>query len=216
MNNLCVKAYQLLHNDFGLPGISVHLHKIIPIGAGLGGGSSDAAFMLRGLNTHFNLSIPPEKLEEYAARLGSDCAFFIRNHPVFACEKGNVFKDIQLDLDDYYILVVHPQIHISTAEAYSQIIPAMPEKSPEEIVQIPVTKWRDKLKNDFENNSLQQYPEIKMIRDRLYETGAVYACMSGSGSSVFGIFSEKPSVPEALDKYFHWCGKLKKEIEDIQ
>ncbi len=213
MNNLCVKAYRLLNDDFGLPGISVHLHKIIPIGAGLGGGSSDAAFMLKGLNSHFNLSVAQEKLEEYAARLGSDCAFFIRNQPLFALERGNVFRDIKLTLDDYFIMLIHPGIHISTSEAYSQITPAIPERSPDLIVQLPVKEWREELKNDFENNILLKHPEISRIKERLYASGALYACMSGSGSSVFGIFSKMPSVPEDLGGYFHWKGKLKAEVE---
>jgi 4-diphosphocytidyl-2-C-methyl-D-erythritol kinase len=213
MNNLCAKAYRLLHSDFGLPGLSVHLHKIIPVGAGLGGGSSDAAFMLRGLNSHFNLSIPTRKLEEYAARLGSDCAFFIRNQPVFAHERGNVFRDIQLALDDYFIMLVHPRIHISTSEAYSQISPSILEKSPEKIVQLPVKEWKDALQNDFEKNILVKYPEIRMIKERLYASGAIYACMSGSGSSVFGIFSEMPSVPADFDRYFHWRGVLRSKPE---
>ncbi len=213
VNNLCIKAYNQLHNDFGLSAVSVHLHKIIPIGAGLGGGSSDAAFMLRGLDHHFNLSLAPGKLEEYAAKIGSDCAFFIRNHPVFAYERGNVFRDLQVNLDDYYLLLVHPGIHISTAEAYSQITPAWPEKSPEDIARMPVKEWKDLLANDFEKNILARHPEIKKIKDRLYETGAIYACMSGSGSSVFGIFSEMPPVPEDLAGYFHWKGKLKAEVE---
>lgn len=215
MNNLCAKAYHLLHHDFLLPGLAVHLHKIIPVGAGLGGGSSDAAFMLRGLDSHFNLSIASGKLEEYAARLGSDCAFFIRNHAVFAYERGNIFREIQLALDDYFILLIHPGIHISTAEAYSQIIPAFPEKSPEKIVLMPVKEWKNLLLNDFEKNILVRYPEIRMIKESLYASGAIYACMSGSGSSVFGIFSEKPSVPAGLDGYFNWCGKLKAGMEGI-
>ena len=213
MDNLCAKAYYLLHNEYKLPGLSVHLHKIIPIGAGLGGGSSDAAFMLRGLNNHFNLNIPVEKLEEYASRLGSDCTFFIRNQPLFAFEKGDKFRDIPLTLDACYIMLVHPGIHITTAEAYTQIIPAVPEKSPETIVQLPLEEWKNELKNDFEKHIFRLYPEISMIKDNLYRLGAKFAALSGSGSCVFGIFSEMPEVPDEFLSYFHWCGKMKSQIE---
>ncbi|MBN2762764.1 MAG: 4-(cytidine 5'-diphospho)-2-C-methyl-D-erythritol kinase [Bacteroidales bacterium] len=216
MENLCAKAYNLLQSDFNLPGLSVHLHKIIPIGAGLGGGSSDAAFMLKGLNSHFNLSLSTEELEEYAARLGSDCAFFIRNQPVFAYEKGNVFRDLKLILDDFYIMLIHPGIHISTSIAYAQIVPSLPVKSPEKIVLLPVERWKDELQNDFEKSLFGKYPEIRTIKERLYKMGALYACMSGSGSSVFGIFSEMPSVPEDFSSYFHWKGKLQAKMEGNQ
>ena len=211
-NNLCCKAYRLLCDDFNLPGISAHLHKIIPVGAGLGGGSADAAFMLRGISSLFNLSIADEKLEEYASRLGSDCAFFIRNLPVSASERGNKFKVLQLSLDDYYLALICPPVHISTSEAYSQVKPAVPEKTPERIVQLPVKDWKGELKNDFEKSIFSLYPEIAMIKDKLYSMGAVYASMSGSGSSVFGIFKEMPSVSHEFPGCVHWCGPLKPEI----
>jgi len=213
MNNLCAKAYSLLHNDYDLPGLSVYLHKVIPIGAGLGGGSSDAAFMLKGLNDHFSLAIPDEKIEKYASSLGSDCAFFTRNHPVAAYEKGDAFRNIQLTLDDYFIMLVQPRIHVSTSEAYSQVIPGIPGKSPEMIVQLPVNEWKNELKNDFEKSIFRLYPEIGMIKEKLYALGALYASMSGSGSSVFGIFREMPMVPEEFNKYFNWCGKMKSKME---
>jgi 4-diphosphocytidyl-2-C-methyl-D-erythritol kinase len=213
VNNLCCKAYQLLHNDYDLPALSVHLHKIIPVGAGLGGGSADAAFMLRGISSLFDLSISDEKLEEYASRLGSDCAFFIRNHPVSASERGNKFRDLQLSLDGYFLALICPPVHIRTSEAYSQVTPAVPAKTPEMIVQLPVGEWKGELKNDFEKSVFLLYPEIAMIKDKLYSLGAMYASMSGSGSSVFGIFSEMPSVSHEFPGCFHWCGPLKSEME---
>jgi 4-diphosphocytidyl-2-C-methyl-D-erythritol kinase len=212
LNNLCSKAFRLLCNDFALPGLSVHLHKIIPIGAGLGGGSSDAAFMLKGINNYFNLSLTDEKLEEYASRLGSDCAFFIRNHPVSAYEKGNKFADVTLDLSDYYVLLINPGIHISTAEAYARVTPALPLGTPEMIVQTPVTEWKDSLTNDFEKSVFPAHPEIAEVKEMLYEHGALYASMSGSGSSVFGIYDKPPVVPEIFGKYFIWSGPLKSAI----
>jgi len=213
VNNLCSIAYRLLYDDYDLPGISAHLHKVIPVGAGLGGGSSDAAFMLRGIRHFFELSITDEKLGEYASRLGSDCAFFIRNLPVSASERGNKFRDLRLSLDDYYLALICPPIHIRTSEAYSRVIPAVPEKTPERIVHLPVKDWKGELKNDFEKSIFSLYPEIAGIKDKLYSMGALYASMSGSGSSVFGIFKEMPSVSHEFPDCFHWCGPLKPKME---
>jgi 4-diphosphocytidyl-2-C-methyl-D-erythritol kinase len=208
-NNLCTKAYQLLCNEFDLPGLSIHLHKIVPIGAGLGGGSADAAFMLKGLNDMFDLKLTYNKLEDYAARLGSDCAFFIRDRPVFAYDRGHKFRDTSLFLDEYYILIVYPFVHISTTQAYSRVIPAMPEISPEKVVQLPIREWKGLLKNDFEKSVFGLYPALKTIKDRVYETGALYASMSGSGSAVFGIYNGMPDIPEDFLSYFTWRGSLK-------
>ena len=195
------------------PALTVHLHKIIPVGAGLGGGSSDAAFMLRGISDLFDLSVADEKLEEYASRLGSDCAFFIRNLPVLASERGNIFRDLRLSLDDYYLALICPPVHISTSEAYSRVIPAVPAETPERIVQLPVKEWKEELKNDFEKSIFPLYPEIAGIKDKLYSMGALYASMSGSGSSVFGIFKEMPSVSHEFPDCFHWCGPLMESTE---
>ena len=211
-NNICCKAYRLLHEDYDLPAISAHLHKIIPVGAGLGGGSADAAFMLLGINGLFDLSIKVEKLEEYASRLGSDCPFFIRNHPVSASERGNKFMDLQLSLDDYYLALICPPVHVSTAEAYSLVKPSVPDKTPEMIVHLPLKDWKKELKNDFEKSIFNLYPEIAMIKDKLYSMGALYASMSGSGSSVFGIFDERPSLSQGFPDCFQWSGPLKREI----
>ena len=207
--NICIKAYQLLCNEFDLPGLSIHLHKIIPIGAGLGGGSADAAFMLKGLNDLFDLKLTFNKLGDYAARLGSDCAFFIRNRPVFAHDRGDKFRNTSLFLDEYYILLVCPYIYISTSEAYSKVIPAMPGISPEKVVQLPISDWKSSLQNDFEESIFGLYPALKTIKDRLYDTGAIYASMSGSGSSVFGIYHGMPDIPDDFVSCFTWRGSLK-------
>jgi 4-diphosphocytidyl-2-C-methyl-D-erythritol kinase len=208
-DNLCVKAYRLLAADYDIPAVAVHLHKIIPVGSGLGGGSSDAAFMLKGLNNLFKLEISDDKLEGYASRLGSDCAFFIRNHPVSAHGKGNLFKTTDIRLNDYHIIIVCPPVHIKTSEAYSFVTPANPEFPPEKIVHLPINEWKKKLKNDFEKSIFHLYPQIRYIKDKLYNQGALYASMSGSGSSVYGIYKETPVIPEEFLEYFTWCGPLK-------
>lgn len=192
-NNLCVRAYKLLKRDFpGLPKIKMHLHKSIPSGAGLGGGSADAAFALLMLNKMFNLGMSREKLLYYAAELGSDCPFFIINKPCFASGKGEILEEIPLDLNGYKIIVVNPGIHVDTGLAFLSIIPAMPEKSIRDIVlQEPLERWKDELINDFEKGIFARYPEIAELKDLLYEKGAIYASMSGSGSTVYGIFSPK-------------------------
>lgn len=195
-DNLVVKAYKLLDKDYDLPPVEVYLRKEIPSGAGLGGGSSDAAFMLKLINDTFKLNIPIEKLEEYAALLGADCAFFIRNKPVFATGIGNIFSPISLSLKDYGLIVVKPDIFVSTREAFANIKPSQPKKSLKEIILSPVSEWKELMVNDFEKSVFPQFPEIGKIKEELYNKGAIYAAMSGSGSSVFGIFEPKVPLPE--------------------
>ena len=187
--NLCLKAYRLLQDHYDLPGIEMHLLKHIPTGAGLGGGSSDAANTLLMLTALFNLDISSAELEKLAAELGSDCAFFIRNKPVFACGRGEQFIDIDLDLSGKFIVIVKPDVHISTLEAYAMIKPVEGRPSPREIVQLPLDEWNENLVNDFEMPVFDKYPEIKEIKESLYKMGALYASLSGSGSAVFGIFA---------------------------
>ncbi|MFM9027036.1 MAG: 4-(cytidine 5'-diphospho)-2-C-methyl-D-erythritol kinase [Bacteroidota bacterium] len=190
-SNLCVRAYQLLAADHTIGPLKIHLHKIIPIGAGLGGGSSDAAFVLKGIDRLFGLGLSDSRLEEYAAKLGSDCPFFIRNRAVYATGRGEKFEDLKLKLDDYFFVVVKPRVHVSTAEAYSGVVPLRPETSLKELIKKPIEKWKDVIRNDFEKTILDSYPSIRKIKKRLYDEGAVYASMSGSGSAVYGIFREK-------------------------
>ncbi len=169
--------------------MDIYLHKIIPIGAGLGGGSSDAAFTLQILNEMFQLFLDATILEDYAAQLGSDCAFFIRNKPVLAFERGDVFGSVRVDLTGKKLLLIYPEIHVSTAEAYSRIKPETPDSSIKEILeQQPMEQWKDALKNDFEGSVFQLFPRVAELKDKLYAAGAQYACMSGSGSSVFWHF----------------------------
>ena len=202
-DNLVVKAYRLLKTDYpDLAPIDIHMYKHIPTGAGLGGGSADAAFMIKLLNEKFHLKLSNEKMEEYAARLGADCAFFIRNKPVFASGIGNVFEPVNLSLKGYYIILVKPDIFVSTKDAFSNIIPIQPTQSLKEIARMPIETWRATMKNDFESSVFQKYPEIAAIKDKLYDMGAIYASMSGSGSSVFGIFREQV---EFVDEIFSGC-----------
>lgn len=194
--NLVVKAYQLLDKEFNLPLVEIHLYKHIPSGAGLGGGSSDAAFMLKLLNEHFQLNLSVSQLEAYAATLGADCAFFIRNKPTFAEGIGNIFSPIELSLSGYGIMIVKPDIFVSTREAFSNIHPKRPEHPIKEVIQRPVSEWKDTLINDFEASVFPLHPAIGAIKQELYNQGAAYASMSGSGSSVFGLFVPEASLPE--------------------
>jgi 4-diphosphocytidyl-2-C-methyl-D-erythritol kinase len=208
-NNLCVKAYQLLNRDFTLPAIAIHLHKIVPPGAGLGGGSSDAAFMLKNLNTQFELNLDEDKLCDYASQLGSDCSFFIKNRPLYGYERGNMFREIPLFPGYFEIVVVNPGIHVSTAEAYLGVQPGKPARPLEELINLPVEQWRDQIINDFEDNVAKKHPVIGDIKNQLYTMGAVYASMSGSGSSVYGLFIEKaPAIENQFPEFFCWSGPI--------
>jgi len=187
--NLCVKAYRLLKHDFpGMSSVKIHLHKVIPAGAGLGGGSADAAFALKCMNEILGLQLSTQQLINYAAVLGSDCPFFIINKPCYAKGRGEILEEIQLDLSPYKFVIVNPGIHIDTGRAFLNIHPELPERSVKEIIAGPIQKWKDELSNDFEKVIFAQHREIVDIKDMLYIHGAVYASMSGSGSTVFGIF----------------------------
>lgn len=210
-NNLVVKAYRLLKKDFpNIGGIDIHMFKHIPTGAGLGGGSADAAFMIKLLNDKFKLNLSIEKMEEYAAILGADCAFFIQNKPVFASGIGNIFEPINLSLKGYYIVLVKPDIFVSTKDAFANISPKKPQQSLKEIIRMPIETWRATMKNDFEDSVFQKFPEIAAIKDKLYDMGAIYAAMSGSGSSVFGIFREQV---EFVDEVFSGCFRRQRTLE---
>ncbi len=204
--NLCVKAYELLKQDFKLLPVDIGLLKNIPIGAGLGGGSSDAAFTLKLLNELFELNLSVESLENYARLLGSDCAFFIRNKTVFASGKGDQFEEIDLSLHNYVIVLVNPCIHIGTAEAYSNTIPKKPKTSLQDLISLPIEEWKNNIKNDFEESIFPNYPQIAEIKNNLYNLGALYSSMSGSGSSVYGIFSSIPELKNVFPHYFVWVG----------
>jgi 4-diphosphocytidyl-2-C-methyl-D-erythritol kinase len=197
--NILFKAYSLLKLKHKLPPFQVFLHKSIPMGAGLGGGSADAAFFLKLMNQKFGLKVTTEELTDMARQLGSDCAFFIENIPVYASRKGDVFEKINVGLGKYFLLMVYPGINSNTKEAYNGIIPSKPQRSVKEIVlNEKIDAWKNILVNDFEKSVFKKYPEIEELKSSLYKNGAIYAAMSGSGSAVFGIFEEKPElqVPE--------------------
>lgn len=194
-HNLCSKAYHLLKKDFpALPAIQMHLHKVVPMGAGLGGGSADGAFTLNMLNQQFGLGLSEQQLLDYALLLGSDCPFFIINTPCFATGRGEQLVSLSIDLSGYRFVLVNPGIHIPTGWAFSQISPNRPALNCKDIIMQPVETWRDTLINDFESSVLTTYPTIQGIKDALYQQGAIYASMTGTGSTVYGIF-QKNSTP---------------------
>ncbi len=196
-DNIVVRAYRMLLEDFDLPPVDIMLYKHIPSGAGLGGGSSDCAHMIMLLNRRFGLRMTNSCIERYASRLGADCAFFVRNVPVFATGIGNEMKSIDLSLKGYYLLLVKPDIEVSTRQAYSFVDPEPSENPLDEIVLRPVPEWRGLVKNDFEKSVFGIYPEIGLLKEQIYDMGAVYASMSGSGSTVYGLFNSPVDNPES-------------------
>lgn len=206
--NLVTRAKNLIARDYPLPPLAVFLLKSIPIGAGLGGGSSDAAFMIKMLSDMFDLDIPIEQQENYARQLGSDCAFFIRNQPVYCYGRGDQFEEVGLSLKGYHLVLVNPGIHISTAQAYAGVKPSVPEQDLRDLISRPVSEWKNYVRNDFEDSVFPLYPEISRLKDTLYQLGAVYASMSGSGSSVYGIFKNAPKIDNNFKTCFVWQGEL--------
>jgi 4-diphosphocytidyl-2-C-methyl-D-erythritol kinase len=197
--NLCVKAFEILKKDFPtLPNVKIHLHKHIPMGAGLGGGSSDATAVLKLINQQFNLGLNNTQLVDYAAQLGSDCAFFVYDNAYHATGRGEILQPSNCDLSNYQMVLIHPGIHISTAWAFNQLTPSSKEKSIAEIVAQPIEQWKENLINDFELPIIQAHPTIGEIKNLLYEKGAIYASMSGSGSSLFGIFHKDQPLSSSL------------------
>ena len=207
-DNLVTKALRLVSQDYSIPPLSIYLLKTIPIGAGLGGGSADAAFMIGMLSELFNLNLSTETKEAYARKLGSDCAFFIRNRPTYCYGKGDEFLPIELPLIGYHLLLVNPRIHISTAEAYAHVKPSVPDQNLQELLQLPIEDWKNHIHNDFEYALFERYPEIAQLKNDLYELGAIYASMTGSGSSVYGIFKNAPNFDNKFKNCFVWQGEL--------
>jgi 4-diphosphocytidyl-2-C-methyl-D-erythritol kinase len=195
-NNLCYKAFKLVQQDHKVPNQQITLLKNTPIGAGLGGGSSDAAHVIKLMNTKFRLGLSVQQMENYAAALGADCAFFIRNEPVYATGIGEQLEPLVLDLSAHHLLLITPPVHVSTAEAYSGVIPNPNTKYLPDLMKSQVQDWRGLVKNDFEASVFSRYPAIKKIKDELYRAGALYASLTGSGSSVYGIFAEDIRLPE--------------------
>ena len=207
--NLVEKTYRLLQQDFDIPPVRMFLYKNIPVGAGLGGGSSDAAFALKLLNNLFNLCLTNEQLMLYAGRLGSDCPFFIENTPALGEGRGEVLTACPIpQLFGKHIVIVKPNMSISTAEAYKNCIPIQRNDSLSDILSLPLSNWNNTLVNDFEKTLFPVYPELKEIKEALYRKGALYASLSGSGSALFGIFDEKLSCTDFGENYFVFQGKL--------
>jgi len=180
----------MLKQDFGISNVKIHLHKRIPIGAGLGGGSADGAFMLKALNETFDLKISNAQLERYALQLGADCPFFIENTPKYVTGIGEKMMGVDLELSNYEIKVIFPELHISTAEAYGGITPKIPKANLLDLIKQPIENWKGKVMNDFEVAAFTKYPQLQKIKNQLYTDGAIYASMSGSGSVLYGIFGE--------------------------
>lgn len=193
-DNLCIKAYNLLKKDFSeLPPVKMHLHKTIPLGSGLGGGSADGTFTLKLLNEKFNLGIDEKKMLAYSLQLGSDCPFFIINKPCYATGRGEMLEPVSINLSGYFLVIVNPGIHINTGWAFNKSNPVQPSVSVKEIIKWPVEEWNGLLQNDFEEAVFNEYAPIKKIKEELYNLGAVYASMSGSGSSIYGLFKNEIS-----------------------
>lgn len=206
-DNLSVKAYNLMQERYDIPPVKMWLHKIIPSGAGLGGGSSDAAFTLKMLNKIFNLALDSPTLIKLAAYLGMDCPFFIDNLPALATSRGDVLTPLDFSLRDHTICIARPEIHISTAEAYAGVVPLPGQICPTTLTTLSVSSWSGVLKNQFEETLFVDYPQLHAIKDKFYSCGAVYASLSGSGSAVYGIFDSAPKLEREFRGMFYWEGK---------
>lgn len=207
-DNLIIRAYNLLKNNYYLPSLNIFLEKNIPFGAGLGGGSADAAFMLKMLNEEFNLNLTPIDLEKFAAELGADCPFFVLNKPVLASGIGNVFSNINISIKGYYIVLIKPNVYVSTSNAYSGVKVQKSAFSLLNLSEKSISEWKDIVVNDFEKSVFLKFPAIAAIKETLYQQGALYASMSGSGSSVYGIFDKKVDVSTLFQDSFVWADFL--------
>lgn len=207
-NNLCYRAYILLKEAHAIPPVHMHLHKVIPMGAGLGGGSSDAAFTLMGLRNLFKLPLTNEELIPFAQKLGSDCSFFLFNQAQLGTEKGDVLKPIDLSLKGKFLVMIYPNFGISTQEAYAGVKPLKARKNWEKQLTEPVDTWKETISNDFENSLFPIYPQLAALKNELYALGASYAAMSGSGSTLFGLFDHEVKLPENWKEFQTWSGLL--------
>ncbi len=207
--NLCLKAFYLLQEKFDLPTVDIHLHKIVPMGAGLGGGSADAASTLVMLNELFNVNLSTPQLEKMASTLGSDCPYFIHPKPMIGTGRGEILNPVDISLKGKFVVVVKPDIHVSTSEAYRGIELAKDGKSIVDIIKdTEIYGWRELLINDFESSVFRQFPIIQKIKDDLYSMGSIYTSMSGSGSAVFGIFDTQVDLRNHFDDMIYWSGNL--------
>lgn len=206
--NLCEQAHELFTARRKLPPLEIHLHKQIPIGAGLGGGSSNATQILKGLNQLTANPLSPEVLHEMAAELGSDCPFFLHDQAMMMEGRGEILSASTVSLKGLWLVLLFPEIHISTPEAYAGVVPALPELHLKEVLSAPIQKWKVSVKNDFEKGIFIKYPELARIKEELYTAGALYASLSGSGSSLYGVFQEKPSLSGFLSPFIIWEGRV--------
>ena len=197
-SNLCVKAFRLFQENHAIPNIYMHLRKQIPMGAGLGGGSADASYVLRGLNQLFACGLSNDELRGMAAQLGSDCPFFVSDEAQIGRGTGTELSPFTLDLSGYYLKVINPGIHVGTAEAYAGIRFSESNTPLTDILQLPISEWKGQLTNDFESHIFEMHPTIGALKEQLYEEGAVYASMTGSGSTVFGLFEKRPELTTKL------------------
>jgi len=192
-DNLCVKAYQLLQREFEISPVHIHLYKNIPMGGGLGGGSADGTYMLKLLNDEFKLGLSTAELQDYAAQLGSDCPFFVREEPQLATGRGELLEPINVNLKGYYLYLINDGTHVSTQEAYANVSPRQPSRSLEEVVSLPIDQWKAHLHNQFEESVFPRYPHLERFKEQLYDAGAIYASMTGSGATLYGLFESEPS-----------------------
>jgi 4-diphosphocytidyl-2-C-methyl-D-erythritol kinase len=205
--NLILKACELMRAKFHLPFLKIHLHKRIPMGAGLGGGSSDGSFMLRGLADLLEDDVPISLMQTMALQMGSDCPIFLQDKPMIGKGRGEVLEEVSIDLSGHYLALFNPGIHVSTSIAFSKVTIAHPEKPLKELVAQPLAKWKGTLRNGFEDSVFRAYPEIKRLKTEIYSAGAIYSSMTGSGSAVYGIFDSKPVFDAMLKKSIVWQGK---------
>lgn len=207
-DNFCLKAYNFLKEEFKLRPVKIHLHKVLPAGSGLGGGSSDAAHMLTILNAVFKLGLSEEALKKTAARIGSDCSFFLHDTPAIGRERGDVLEPVSLNLKGHYLVVIAPGVHVSTAEAYAGVTPQGQVTDLLQVLKEPVSSWQSSLKNDFEPSVFKKFPALKGMKEKMYSMGALYASMSGSGSSIYGIFDKEVSYEKHFKEVLGWSGWL--------
>ncbi|MEZ4722474.1 MAG: 4-(cytidine 5'-diphospho)-2-C-methyl-D-erythritol kinase [Flavobacteriales bacterium] len=206
--NLCIRVFHLLEEWFNLPTVDIHLLKTLPIGAGLGGGSADAAFCLRALKDYFELKISDHEAKRLLAVIGSDCPFFWENKPVFSFGRGDEMRPIGLDLSGKWIMLVYPDLAISTKEAYAGVEPKASSFDLQMLQSVPIEAWKEVVFNDFEKSLFPTYRILETVKNEIYELGALYASMTGSGSTLYGIFDTRPELPETWIEYPHWVGKL--------
>lgn len=206
VTNLCLRAWNLMSQESTLPHVAIHLHKQIPVGAGLGGGSSNASTILKGLNQLASSPASPERLAELAGRLGSDCPFFLQSIPMMMEGRGELLSPVTLSLDSLYLVILFPEIQISTTEAYGNVSPSMPDLHLRHLIEAPVDQWKDHIINQFEGSIFPVYPLLDELKQALYRAGALFASMSGSGSALYGIFESPPVLPEEIKTYVIWEG----------